>query len=83
MTSLTVTVKGQITLKRDLLRYMGIRPGEKIEVEALPGGELRLRAAGRKGSIEGFCGVLAGKTDKVATIEEMNEATKAGWAGHE
>jgi len=25
--------------------------------------------------------VLAGKTKKVATIEEMNEAAAAGWAG--
>lgn len=83
MTSLKVTVKGQITLKRDLLHYLGIKPGERIEVEKLPGGELRLRAAGRKGSIDGFCGVLAGKTDKVATIEEINEAAEAGWAGHE
>ena len=28
-------------------------------------------------------GVLAGKTKKVATIEEMNEAIEAGWAGEE
>lgn len=82
MTSLRVTAKGQITLKRDLLRCLGIKPGEKIEVEELPGGELRLRAAGQKGSIKGFCGVLGGKTDKVASIEEMNKAAEAGWSGH-
>jgi bifunctional DNA-binding transcriptional regulator/antitoxin component of YhaV-PrlF toxin-antitoxin module len=81
MTSLTITAKGQVTLKRDLLQYLGIKPGERIEVERMPAGELRLRAARPKGSIEDFIGCLAGKTDKVATIEEMNEAIAAGWAG--
>jgi bifunctional DNA-binding transcriptional regulator/antitoxin component of YhaV-PrlF toxin-antitoxin module len=79
MTLLTVTAKGQVTLKRDLLHYLGIKPGEKIDVEELPGGELRLRAARPRNSIDDFCGVLAGKTRKVATIEEINEAIAAGW----
>ena len=39
------------------------------------------RAARPTGSIESFIGMLAGKTKKVATIEEMNEAAAAGWAG--
>ena len=33
------------------------------------------------GSISDFIGCLAGKTKKVATIEEINEAAAAGWAG--
>ncbi len=45
MASLTVTVKGQVTLKRDLLQHLGIKPGERVEFEKLPGGELRVRAA--------------------------------------
>ncbi|RMX06769.1 AbrB/MazE/SpoVT family DNA-binding domain-containing protein [Pseudothauera nasutitermitis] len=81
MPSLTVTTKGQVTLKRELLQHLGIKPGERLELEKLPGGELRVRAAKPTGSIDGFLGLLAGKTDKVATIEEMNEAAAAGWAG--
>ncbi|WP_129782334.1 AbrB/MazE/SpoVT family DNA-binding domain-containing protein [Peristeroidobacter soli] len=81
MSSLTVTTKGQVTLKRDLLQHLGVKPGEKVDLEKLPGGELRVRAARPVGSIDGFLGLLAGKTDKVATIEEMNEAAAAGWAG--
>lgn len=80
MTSLAVTVKGQVTLKRDLLQHVGIKPGERLDVEKLPGGELRLRAARPTGSIRDFFGILAGRTGKVATIEEMNEAAAAGWA---
>ncbi len=81
MPSLTVTVKGQVTLKRELLQHLGIKPGERIDFDKLPGGELRVRAARPTGTIDGFLGLLAGKTDKVATIEEMNEAAAAGWAG--
>ena len=40
-----------------------------------------LRAAKPSGKIEDFFGVLAGKTRKVATVEEMNEAAARGWAG--
>jgi hypothetical protein len=54
MTSLAVTVKGQVTLKRDLLQHLGVKPGERIDFEKLPGGELRVRAARPTGSIEGF-----------------------------
>lgn len=81
MTTLTVTAKGQVTLKKELLQHLGVRPGQKIEVDVLPEGELAVRAARSKGTWNDVFGVLAGKTDKVATIEEMNEAIAKGWAG--
>ncbi|MCO5118306.1 MAG: AbrB/MazE/SpoVT family DNA-binding domain-containing protein [Burkholderiaceae bacterium] len=81
MPTLTVTTKGQVTLKRDLLQHLGIKPGERVELEKLPGGELRVRAVRPTGTIDGFLGLLAGKTDKAATIEEINEAAASGWAG--
>ena len=83
MASVAITAKGQVTLKRDLLQHLGIKPGERVDVEKLPGGELRFRAARPTGTIDGFLGLLAGKTNKVATIEEMNKAAAAGWAGEE
>jgi len=33
------------------------------------------------GTIDEFLGLLAGKTTKVATLEEINQAAAAGWAG--
>lgn len=83
MASLAVTVKGQVTLKRDLLQHLGVEPGERIEFEKLPGGELRIRAARARGTIDGFLHVLDGKVQlkKPLTIEEMNEIAAAGWAG--
>jgi bifunctional DNA-binding transcriptional regulator/antitoxin component of YhaV-PrlF toxin-antitoxin module len=78
---LTVTARGQVTFRKDVLRHLGIKPGEKIQLNLLPNGQAVLKAARPTGTIDGFFGVLAGKTKKVATIEEMNEAIARGWAG--
>ncbi|CAM5214784.1 hypothetical protein OURE66S_04362 [Oligella ureolytica] len=44
MTTLSITTKGQITLKRELLQHMGIEQGQRVEVLKLPNGELKIRA---------------------------------------
>lgn len=83
MASLTITAKGQVTLKRDLLQHLGIKPGERIDFEKLPGGELRVKAARPTSTINGFLNALDGKVKvkKPLTIEEMNRIATAGWAG--
>jgi bifunctional DNA-binding transcriptional regulator/antitoxin component of YhaV-PrlF toxin-antitoxin module len=81
MTTLTVTARGQVTFRRDVLRHLGIQPGEKIELDKLPDGRVTLRAARPVGAIDGFLGLLAGKSETVATIEEINDAAADGWAG--
>ena len=81
MVTLTVTAKGQVTLKKELLRHLGVKPGDKVAVDAAPGGGLSLRAAERRTGWDEAYGILSGKTDKVATIEEMNEAIRKRWAG--
>ena len=81
MTTLTITAKGQVTIKKELLQHLGVKPGDKIAIDTLPNGKLSIGAMRRKGKIEDFFGILADKTDKVATIEEMNEAIARGWAG--
>lgn len=83
MTTLTVTARGQVTFRKDVLQHLGIRPGERIELDKLPNGRVALRAVRPTGAIEGFLGLLAGKTRKVATLEEIEEAAAAGWAGEE
>jgi antitoxin PrlF len=81
MTTLTVTTKGQVTLRKDLLRHLGVEPGQQVEVDKLPGGQISVRAARPTGSIDDFIGLFAGKSDRVISIEEMNEIIAAGWAG--
>jgi AbrB family looped-hinge helix DNA binding protein len=81
MATLTITARGQVTLRKKVLDHLGIKPGGKMELELLPDGRGVIKAAKRTGKIQDFFGVLAGKTKKVATIEEMNEAASEGWAG--
>lgn len=81
MTTLTVTARGQVTFRKDVLQHLGVHPGEKIELDKLPDGRVALRAARASGTIDRFLGLLAGKTRKVATLEEINEVAAAGWAG--
>ncbi len=81
MTSLTVTMKGQVTLKRELLQHLGIKPGDRIALDKLPGGELRVRAEQPAGTITTFIGRHAGKVKKPLTLDEINEIAASGWAG--
>lgn len=83
MATLTVTAKGQLTLRKDLLRHLGIEPGQKVAVEKLPNGRVELHAPTPTGTIDDFIGFLAGKTRKVLTIDEMNEVIAKGWAGEQ
>ncbi len=78
--SLTVTSKGQLTLRKELLQHLGIQPGQRVDVEVLPGGRLELHAERATAEISGFIGLLAGRTSKTASLEELTEAAAAGWA---
>lgn len=79
-TTLTVTAKGQVTLRKEILRHLGIKPGEKVEIDLLRDGRVQLRAK-PAGSIEKFFGSLHQPGTQPATIEEMNEIIADGWAG--
>ncbi len=83
MTTLTVTARGQVTFRKDVLQHLGIKPGEKIELDKLPDGRVALRAAKPSGTIDSFLGLLAGKTEKIATLGEINDAAASAWAGKE
>jgi antitoxin PrlF len=80
MTTLTVTARGQVTFRKDVLQHLGIRPGEKIELDKQPDGCVTLRAARPVGKIDSFLGLLAGKTKKIATLDEIHEAAAEGWS---
>jgi bifunctional DNA-binding transcriptional regulator/antitoxin component of YhaV-PrlF toxin-antitoxin module len=81
MTTLTITSRGQVTFRKEVLQHLGIQPGEKIELDLLPGGRGLLKAAQPAHGVEGFVGLLAGKSNKVATLDEINEAASRAWGG--
>lgn len=81
MTVLTVTSKGQVTLRKELLKHLGVAPGDKIDVELLPDGELSVRSAHRDGSINRFFGCLARDDEKPLSLEQIDALIAEGWAG--
>lgn len=79
-TTLTVTAKGQVTLRKKALEHLGVRPGDRLEMDLLPDGRLQLRSR-RRHPISSIFGILARPGTKPLTIEEMNEIIADGWAG--
>jgi bifunctional DNA-binding transcriptional regulator/antitoxin component of YhaV-PrlF toxin-antitoxin module len=80
MTKLTITAKGQITLKQELLKHLGVGPGEKIEADKLPDGRILVRAAAQDGIIDDFIGCLSQRDGPKLTTEDINEIATQGWA---
>jgi len=80
MSTLTVTAKGQVTLRKDILKHLGIGPGAKVVVDKLPDGRVEIKAASA-GRISDAFGMLKGKARKSLSLGEIKEATARGWAG--
>ena len=80
MPTLTVTAKGQVTLKQDLLKHLGVQPGQKIEADKLPDGRIVVKAAAQDGSISDFVGCLSHRNSRKLTLEQINDIAKQGWA---
>ena len=79
MTTLTITAKGQVTLKQDLLKHLGVGPGERVEADKLSDGRIVVKAAVQDGTITDFIGSLSQRVRRKLTIEEMNKVTAQGW----
>jgi len=81
MSTLTITAKGQITLRKDLLKHLGVQQGEKITVDKLPDGQIEVKAARTVGKISDVFDFLKKENGPSLTIEEINEIAARGWAG--
>jgi AbrB family looped-hinge helix DNA binding protein len=81
MSTLTVTAKGQVTLRKDLLEHLGVHPGEKITLDKLPDGRIEVKAARPSGKISDAFGFLKRKDGPSLSIEEINKVAARGWAG--
>ena len=79
--TLTITAKGQVTLRKEVLRHLGVGPGDEVAVDLLPAGRVRLRAATAPGAIENFIGCLARPTSKRLSIEEISDLAARAWGG--
>lgn len=78
--SLTVTAKGQITLRKTVLEHLGVRPGDRVDVDLLKDGRMQVRAKRGK-PVSSIFGMLASGSTPRRSVEELNDAAAAGWAG--
>ncbi len=87
MTTLTVTTRGQVTFRKDVLKHLGIQPGGKIRLDLLPDGRAEMKAEQARGSWDDLRNFFDGKTNGARlSIKELNDAiaeagTAAGLAG--
>jgi AbrB family looped-hinge helix DNA binding protein len=81
MGTLTVTAKGQVTLRKDILRHLGVRPGEKITVDKLPDGRIEVQAARPTGQISGVFDFLKRENGPSLSTEGTNQVAAEAWAG--
>jgi AbrB family looped-hinge helix DNA binding protein len=80
MSTLTVTAKGQVTLHKDLLQHLGVRPGDRIVVARLPDGRIEVKAARPAGAISDVFNFLKRKKGVSLSIEEIGKVAARGWA---
>lgn len=81
MNAVTITSKGQITLRKELLRHLGVHPGDKINLNKLPDGRVAIQAMTRTGKISDVFAKLKRINQPPISIDEMNEIIEKGWAG--
>lgn len=78
--TLTVTAKGQVTLRKEVLAHLGVKPGDRLEVELLPSGRIEARA--RRGQpASSVFGLLKRPGEAMQTVEDIAEAAEMDWAG--
>jgi AbrB family looped-hinge helix DNA binding protein len=80
MNKLTVNAKGQVTFPKDILKHLGVGPGEQLAVDKLPNGRLEVRAA-PTGRISDTFNILKRPGQRRVSIDDMNQVISRGWAG--
>ena len=81
MNTLTVTAKGQITLRKEILKHLGVQPGDKIVVDKLPDGRIEMKPVRPTGKISDVFDIFKKSNRKPLSIEQINEIARRGWAG--
>ena len=67
-------------MRKEVLEHLGVRPGDRLEVELLPHGRLQAAAKPRQ-PISSIFGLMKRPGEHARTIEEINKASEDGWAG--
>ncbi len=81
LSELTITAKGQVTLRQSVLEHLGLTPGNKVGVTLLPDGRVELRATGKGHSVSEVRGALHRPGQQSVPLEEMQDAITRGRNG--
>jgi antitoxin PrlF len=79
--TLKITSKGQVTLRKEVLDQLGVAPGDKVTVELVGPGRVELRRAESRAGLRKFIGALKKPGTRPLSIEEINRIAREGWAG--
>ena len=79
--TLKITSKGQVTLKRELLDELGVRPGDRIDVEPIAPGRMQIRRAEPARGLAAFVGCLKQAGAPVLSLDAIRRIAREGWAG--
>jgi bifunctional DNA-binding transcriptional regulator/antitoxin component of YhaV-PrlF toxin-antitoxin module len=75
---LTVTAKGQVTLRQAVLDHLGVKPGAKIGVSLLPDGRVELAPAIAGHDLRSIRGLLRRRGQRPISLREMQDAIEGG-----
>ena len=78
---LKVTSKGRVTLRKEALDQLGVRPGDNIVIEVVGPGRIEVKAARPTADLNGFIGYLKKSGTRPLSIEEINRIIRKSWAG--
>jgi AbrB family looped-hinge helix DNA binding protein len=75
---LTVTAKGQVTLRQAVLDHLGIKPGDRVGVTLLRDGRVELAPASAGHDLRDVRGALHRPGRGAVSLREMQDAIEAG-----
>jgi bifunctional DNA-binding transcriptional regulator/antitoxin component of YhaV-PrlF toxin-antitoxin module len=81
MPKLTVTAKGQVTLRKELLQHLGVLPGDQLIVDMRPDGKVEMQAAQPVGRISDIFDLFKRRNRPTLSVEQIGDIAKRGWAG--
>jgi AbrB family looped-hinge helix DNA binding protein len=75
---LTITSKGQVTLRQAVLDHLGVKPGDKVAVAMLRDGRVELAPSAAGHDLRSVRGRLRRVGQKPVSLPAMQEAIEAG-----
>jgi AbrB family looped-hinge helix DNA binding protein len=77
---LTITAKGQVTLRQSVLDHLGLKPGDKVAVALLRDGRVELLPSAAGHELRSVRGRLRRPGQSAVSLQAMQEAIEAGRA---